>query len=655
MSGPRRAVVASLATAVALIPLCPSLVTLTHAPVPGVALLSPLLVVALAIVLAALVATWVCALALASTEQPLASVPALCALAAFPGAAALAALLGFDPLRGALFVAILVGDVIWYAAIVRFVRDARALDVLLGTFVVSGAVAALLAIVLVVARVPAALYTIGHGRAIGTFVLPGELAGYLIVYVPVAFALARRGGRLMFAAWIGFAIGAAALALTFSRAGWAGFAAAVATFAVARRGRLRYAVAVAGAAALTLGLVFNAHHDPSENFTRLGIWEGAVQTIVRFPFSGVGPLDFANVYPLLRAPAAEPTANHGHSIVLTIAAECGLVGLAALVWGWWRFSAALRARWSPTASHANVAVALAAGLLGTWVQGLIDTSSVVIFGLWLPMMALALVSAGDGIAETAPVAPPLAAQPPRGRYRLFASAALVAVGAVCAVMQLASSALYAPLVAGARSLPAHLPTSLGTRLYTAFARIGPLPFVEASLADDALRRGDLTAASAYTARMPHSARRSDCEARIAAARGQTQRAIARYLDADDDVALQHLVDDLQRAGRLREAYALERRVRDRLAATTIHPNALAASWWRLGRLAARLHDLTEADADLANAVDLAPLNTTYLLDAARVARERHDDARATALVARAHDVDPNAALRARGDSPVSTP
>ncbi|MBV9408526.1 MAG: hypothetical protein JO164_06860, partial [Candidatus Eremiobacteraeota bacterium] len=290
---------------------------------------------------------------------------------------------------------------------------------------------------------------------------------------------------------------------------------------------------------------------------------------------------------------------------------------------------------------------LAAGLLGTWVQGLIDTSSVVIFGLWLPVMAIALVSAGDGVAETSPASP--------GQRRVLAIMALVAFGFVCAVVQLASSALYAPLVANARSLPAHLPASLGTRLYAAFARVAPLPFVETSLADDALRRGDLVGASAYAARMPHNARRSDREARIAAARGQTQLAIARYLDADDDLALQHLVDDLQRAGQLREAYALERRVCDRLVATTIHPNALAASWWHLGRLAARLHDLTEADTDLANAVALAPLNTTYLLDAARVARERHDDARAAALIARAHDVDPNAALRARGDSPVSAP
>ncbi len=30
-----------------------------------------------------------------------------------------------------------------------------------------------------------------HGRATGTFVLPGELAAYLIVLLPIAYALAR--------------------------------------------------------------------------------------------------------------------------------------------------------------------------------------------------------------------------------------------------------------------------------------------------------------------------------------------------------------------------------------------------------------------------------------------------------------------------------
>jgi hypothetical protein len=44
-------------------------------------------------------------------------------------------------------------------------------------------------------------------------------------------------------------------------------------------------------------------------------------------------------------------------------------------------------------------MAIAAGLAGTLVQGLIDTVSVVIFGLWLPTMALALSVARYGLME----------------------------------------------------------------------------------------------------------------------------------------------------------------------------------------------------------------------------------------------------------------
>ena len=50
-------------------------------------------------------------------------------------------------------------------------------------------------------------------------------------------------------------------------------------------------------------------------------------------------------------------------------------------------------------AHAAFALAVAAGLAGTWVQGLIDTVSIVIFALWLPFMAVALCGAQWGLAE----------------------------------------------------------------------------------------------------------------------------------------------------------------------------------------------------------------------------------------------------------------
>jgi O-antigen ligase len=89
-----------------------------------------------------------------------------------------------------------------------------------------------------------------------------------------------------------------------------------------------------GAAIIAVGLAFNAHHDSSENFTRFSIWEAALRMMQRFPLSGVGPFDVSRIYPFVRSPGGEPIAFHAHSIVLTIAAETGLIGIAALCFGW---------------------------------------------------------------------------------------------------------------------------------------------------------------------------------------------------------------------------------------------------------------------------------------------------------------------------------
>ena len=111
------------------------------------------------------------------------------------------------------------------------------------------------------ARVPAALYALQHGRATGTFILPGELAGYLIVLLPVAFAVARvaRCAALRALAWSASASGCVALVLTFSRAGWMGAAAAAAFWSSARPRRAAPVAAARPAAGLlAIVLLFNA-------------------------------------------------------------------------------------------------------------------------------------------------------------------------------------------------------------------------------------------------------------------------------------------------------------------------------------------------------------------------------------------------------------
>jgi O-antigen ligase/tetratricopeptide (TPR) repeat protein len=599
----QRLLAASLGIAVFLIPLYPAFITLTGAPVPGIAVVPRPLTVGLLAVCAALALLWIAAL----VRGPRRPEPTVLALAAFPGAALLAALLGFDPAAGALFVAILAGGVLWHAAVLNFARDEASLRVVFGAFLLSGALAALAAIGMVIAKTPVALYTIGHGRATGTFVLPGELAGYLIVYVPVAFALARSVPALRPLALAGLAAGGVAFAMTFSRAGFVGMAAAIAAFVLMRRRRrgAQYAVAIAGAAVVVIGLAFNAHHDPSENFTRLSIWDAAVRMARDFPISGVGPFAFPRVYAVLRDAGGEPLAFHAHNVVLTIAAETGLVGLAAVLYGWLRFAAELRRRLRTPSQLDRVAAAIAAGLIGTWAQGTIDTSSVVIFALWLPFAALALVCAGDAREPQPQAASPL--QP----VRVAAIATIVLVCAVCSFVQVASDAIYAP-VAAPGSVVARLGT-LGARPYAAIERIARLPFIEAALATYALDHGDLRAASARAMRLPNGPERSDLLGRIAERRGDQAPAIREYLDAGDDEALQRIVYALVRADRLADARGLERRVLDRLLALGLRPNDVADAWWRLGVIESRQRDLTGAGRAFYAAVQAAPLNTKYRL------------------------------------------
>ncbi len=324
--------------------------------------------------------------------------PTVLPLLVWLGASLLAAALGFNPAAGAIFLLIFGLGLLWHMAIVRYYEPANAAEPIFWSITVSCAVACAAAVAMSLLRLPPALYAIGHGRAIGSFVLPGELAGYLIVMLPLLFALGRvaRSRSLRTAAWISLCAGIAAFILTFSRAGWVGLAAAIAFYAAWSGGvRRRYAPLIVLAGVCAVVALFNVHHNPAENYTRLSIWQAGLEMARRFPLTGVGPFDFARIYPLVRLPGGDPQAFHAHNLLLTIFAETGIAGACAMLWAWWRFTTVLRERVAG-ASPANAAIALAvaAGLAGTWVQGLIDTVTVVIFGLWLPAMALALAAAG---------------------------------------------------------------------------------------------------------------------------------------------------------------------------------------------------------------------------------------------------------------------
>lgn len=397
-----RAIVAALVTVYACVPLFPAFITLTSVDFPGVSLLPAPVTIAILALVVVLAAFGLLALLVPPRESP----PLLVQLAAWCGAGLLAALTGFNPRDGVIFTGILVLGIVWYCILMRYYTLPGAARAIYWTYLASGTAACALAILMVLVRYPAAQYTIGHGRAIGTFILPGELAGYVIIFLPLACALAvvAKTRSLRTLAKVAAVVGAIAMLMTYSRTGWIGLASAVGVFAALRtRSRsagLAAAIAIVGVALVSVLLAFNAHHDPSENFTRLSIWQTAAAVIDRFPLTGVGPFGFSRLYALVRMPDGDATAFHAHSVYLTILAELGIVGFSAMLWTFWSFACELRSRLRVADADARLlATAVAAGLAGTLVQGLIDTVSVVIFGLWFPTLALALVSARSGVRD----------------------------------------------------------------------------------------------------------------------------------------------------------------------------------------------------------------------------------------------------------------
>jgi O-antigen ligase len=381
----------------AAVPLFPAFISLTSVAYPGVSLVpAPIVYGVLAfVVLLAIYATVTLLVNFKRGAQPL-----LLPMLAWFGASMLSALLGFDPPAGILFVCIFGLGIVWHCALVRFFADRYVAPAIFWSYLLSGTLAAATAILMVATHRPAALYAISHGRATGTFILPGELAAYLVVFVPIAYAIGRiaRATALRALGWVGVTVGVAALYETHSRAGWMGFAAAAA-FLVAvqmprRRSGVLAAAAVVAAGLIAVALAFNVQHNPSEDYTRVAIWKAAEQIIDRFPLTGVGPFDFARLYAVVHVPDADATAFHAHSLYLTFFAELGILGLSAFLWNVWSFGATLRrrVREAPPASTL-LALAAAAGLAGVAVQGLIDTMSVVIFGLWMPTMGFALAAA----------------------------------------------------------------------------------------------------------------------------------------------------------------------------------------------------------------------------------------------------------------------
>ncbi len=231
---------------------------------------------------------------------------------------------------------------------------------------------------------------------------PNLLAGYLIPAVMFSgvavFAWARWMPKLL--AIVALLVNTMCLVLTFSRGGWLGFVAAGFALLVllVQFWSVRFTtfwqrwampLLIGGSAAFLVMAVaaleplrdrvmsiFAGREDSSNNF-RINVWIAVIDMIKDRPFLGIGPGNdaFNKVYPLYQQPRY--TALSAYSVILEIAVEAGLIGLAIFFWlltvtfgQGWRQLQHLRDRQSP---HAYWLIAALATMVGMLVHGLVDT------------------------------------------------------------------------------------------------------------------------------------------------------------------------------------------------------------------------------------------------------------------------------------------
>jgi O-Antigen ligase len=315
-----------------------------------------------------------------------------------PGLATLlAAITGFDPVFG-IGLGLLVTGLGGAGLVLARDADRATTRLALRTFLWSALLSSLLALAMVVARRPAAIFAYDNGRAVGTFLNPNELAAYTLIALGVALPLAfasRGRDRLAAATAVVLAV---TLAATFSRWGALSAVCGIAVYALAARTRVLLAAALGLAlAGIALDVAAGArHHNPRDSEARAVAWRTGLSTFERFPLLGVGPLAFPKTYDVLRPPdapgALTPVAFDPHSLPIAFAADGGIVALVTLTGSFFIvlrrvLGEARRAAGAPRA----LAFGLAAALVALLIDGGINTIAL-FFPLGLQVVPLALAA-----------------------------------------------------------------------------------------------------------------------------------------------------------------------------------------------------------------------------------------------------------------------
>jgi len=391
-----RVVIALPYVAAALWPLIPMLVQLAAVVPRGIAIGGRGPAIALASVLGVTVAIAIAGMLAGWGPRAFTAPPLALPLAALLGSQLLAAALGVFWQAGAFEIGSQIGDTIGFFAFWWTMRDERTRRGVLGTYLVSGILASAFAIALTLSRHPPAEFAYEHGRAAGTFLQPNEFAGYLLFLIPVGLAQAAAPPALRRLGYLAAAIGVGGLALSVSRAAWVGLLVGLPVL-VARFGRRAVIIySVCAVIAIVIGAVGfrDIAHDPSENASRIAVWRGAVRMAERYALTGIGPLNFSRVYPLLKVPDAAVDEVHAHDLPLNTLIENGVLGFGALVWivvAGIKEARKAGERIAPEDRERRLLyAAIAAGFLASAVQNTVDLVSTFVLLLCWPMLAIML-------------------------------------------------------------------------------------------------------------------------------------------------------------------------------------------------------------------------------------------------------------------------
>ncbi len=174
------------------------------------------------------------------------------------------------------------------------------------------------------------------GRIYSTFSNPNNFAELLILFmpffVPLFFTVKKKLDKLL--VLFGFGVVLGALAMTYSRSCWVGFAIACVVFVCLYDKRLLIPLGVIAIMAIPflpdtiMNRIFTiGSMNDSSNSYRIYIWESCLNIIRDWGFTGVGlgPASFRCVYPGYASPIAV-TAPHSHMLYMELIIEMGIMG-----------------------------------------------------------------------------------------------------------------------------------------------------------------------------------------------------------------------------------------------------------------------------------------------------------------------------------------